>query len=158
MQLGRLSIWLATLAADRPLTFLDHRLRTGDSLVGASPWDVLRQPAPGNRTRAPIRTRCRCSKTTTSTATWARRLRVRRILALGPGDTLEQVRAKERALARLEQDDSGLPRWKRVADAWCAVWFQDAAARAESRTSFPEVMAVDLPAAGCSSSAHAASG
>ena len=36
VQLGRLSLWLATLAADRPLTFLDHRLRVGNSLVGAS--------------------------------------------------------------------------------------------------------------------------
>ena len=36
VQLGRLSIWLATLAADRPLTFLDHNLRPGDSLAGAS--------------------------------------------------------------------------------------------------------------------------
>ena len=51
VQLGRLSLWLATLAADRPLTFLDHRLRPGDSLVGASPWDVLRQPPPGRRVR-----------------------------------------------------------------------------------------------------------
>ena len=27
VQLGRLSLWLATLAADRPLSFLDHRLQ-----------------------------------------------------------------------------------------------------------------------------------
>jgi hypothetical protein len=35
VQLARLSLWLATLAADRPLSFLDHRLQTGDSLLGA---------------------------------------------------------------------------------------------------------------------------
>src|SRR5207253_1985012 len=33
VQLARLSLWLATLAADRPLTFLDHHLIAGDSLL-----------------------------------------------------------------------------------------------------------------------------
>ena len=32
--LARLSLWLATLARDHEFTFLDHALRTGDSLVG----------------------------------------------------------------------------------------------------------------------------
>lgn len=32
--LAKLSLWLATLAKDHPFTFLDHSLRTGDSLVG----------------------------------------------------------------------------------------------------------------------------
>ncbi|MEO7272554.1 MAG: N-6 DNA methylase [Vicinamibacterales bacterium] len=140
VQLGRLSIWLATLAADRPLTFLDHRLRTGDSLVGAAPWDILRQPAPGNRTRRRSNPLPLFEDDDVDRDVGAA-VSVRGDLALGPGDTLEQVRAKERALARLEQDDSGVHRWKRVADAWCAVWFQADAARAQSRTSFPEVMA-----------------
>ncbi|MCB1021859.1 MAG: N-6 DNA methylase, partial [Acidobacteria bacterium] len=34
--LAKLSLWLATLARDHPFTFLDHSLRSGDSLVGLS--------------------------------------------------------------------------------------------------------------------------
>ena len=34
VNLAKLSLWLATLAKDHPLTFLDHALRHGDSLVG----------------------------------------------------------------------------------------------------------------------------
>ena len=34
VDLAKLSLWLATLAKDHPLTFLDHALRHGDSLVG----------------------------------------------------------------------------------------------------------------------------
>lgn len=34
--LARLSLWLATLARDHEFTFLDHALKTGDSLVGLS--------------------------------------------------------------------------------------------------------------------------
>ena len=48
MQLARLSLWLTTLAADRPLTFLDHHLAVGDSLVGAGARDLYRQ-RPGPR-------------------------------------------------------------------------------------------------------------
>lgn len=34
IELARLSLWLATFAKDHEFTFLDHALRTGDSLVG----------------------------------------------------------------------------------------------------------------------------
>lgn len=34
VDLGKLSLWLATLAKDHPFTFLDHAIRHGDSLVG----------------------------------------------------------------------------------------------------------------------------
>ena len=34
VDLGKLSLWLATLARDHPFTFVDHALRHGDSLVG----------------------------------------------------------------------------------------------------------------------------
>lgn len=34
VDLAKLSLWLATLAKDQPFTFLDHSIRSGDSLVG----------------------------------------------------------------------------------------------------------------------------
>ena len=36
VDLAKLSLWLTTLAKEHPLTFLDHALRHGDSLVGLS--------------------------------------------------------------------------------------------------------------------------
>ncbi len=36
VELAKLSLWLVTLSADLPFTFLDHALRHGDSLVGLS--------------------------------------------------------------------------------------------------------------------------
>lgn len=36
VSLGKLSLWLATLAKGEPFTFIDHALRCGDSLVGLS--------------------------------------------------------------------------------------------------------------------------
>lgn len=35
VELAKLALWLETVAADRPLTFLDHHLRHGNSLIGA---------------------------------------------------------------------------------------------------------------------------
>lgn len=49
VQLARLSLWLATLAADRPLSFLDHHLVCGDSLLGT--WLTSLRRAPGRHRR-----------------------------------------------------------------------------------------------------------
>jgi hypothetical protein len=135
VQLGRLSLWLATLAADRPLTFLDHRLRAGDSLVGCSPSDVLRQPPPG-RKAATRPVRLPLFEQDDLGGALGSAILVRDAVAREPGDTLAQVRGKERALAALESNDSSLRRWKRVADIWCSGWFRDAGSRAELRSAF----------------------
>ncbi|WP_284011860.1 Eco57I restriction-modification methylase domain-containing protein [Haloarcula pelagica] len=41
VELGKLSMWLETLAADKPLAFLDHHLKAGNSLVGSDISEVL---------------------------------------------------------------------------------------------------------------------
>ena len=46
-----LSVWLTTLAGDRPLTFLDHHLVTGNSLLGARLADLARPVRTSRRTR-----------------------------------------------------------------------------------------------------------
>jgi len=46
VDLAKLSLWLSTAAKDRPLSFLDHHLRAGNSLVGARLAD-LGSAAPG---------------------------------------------------------------------------------------------------------------
>jgi len=40
VELAKLSLWLATVAADKPLSFLDHHLQCGDSLIGARVADL----------------------------------------------------------------------------------------------------------------------
>ena len=36
VELAKLSLWLETVSTDKPLAFLDHHLRSGNSLVGAN--------------------------------------------------------------------------------------------------------------------------
>lgn len=40
-EMAKLSLWLLTLAKDKPFTFLDHSIRSGDSLVGISNIEQL---------------------------------------------------------------------------------------------------------------------
>ena len=119
VQLARLSLWLTTLAADRPLTFLDHHLLVGDSLLGAWVRALRRPPEARARTGATLPLFDDQAVGDTLRAT----LPVRFSLASVPDDTIQQVRSKESALATLCRRDSALSAWKRVADLWCARWF-----------------------------------
>ena len=120
VQLGRLSLWLATLSAGRPLTFLDHHLRSGNSLVGASIDEIASRP-PGAR-RAPARALPLFDSAGADEAIGAA-VGPRLSIALDPGDTIEQVRDKEHALASLGSRTNPLAKWKEMADLWCASWF-----------------------------------
>jgi len=44
-ELAKLSLWLHTVAKGKPLSFLDHHLRTGNSLIGARVKDLERPPS-----------------------------------------------------------------------------------------------------------------
>ena len=44
VELAKVSLWLTTIAKDKPLSFLDHRLKQGNSLVGAHLSDLKLYP------------------------------------------------------------------------------------------------------------------
>ena len=57
-EMAKLSMWLTTVAKDRPFTFLDHAVKSGDSLLGIHNLDQLRHlhfdPASGKARPTPI--------------------------------------------------------------------------------------------------------
>ena len=57
-EMAKLSMWLTTVARDRPFTFLDHAIKSGDSLLGIHNLDQLRylhyDPAAGKARPKPI--------------------------------------------------------------------------------------------------------
>ncbi len=55
VELAKLSLWLRTVSRDRPLSFLDHHLRCGDSLLGAR-VDELQTSAPGAKRSGKLKT------------------------------------------------------------------------------------------------------
>ena len=117
VQLARLSLWLATLAQGRPLSFLDHRLRVGDSLLGASPDELLR--AGRARPTAPLP----LFDAAGLEQSMQRIARPLGDLALTRDDTVAEARAKQALWIRLTSERSALGTWRRAADTWCARWF-----------------------------------
>jgi hypothetical protein len=124
VQLARLSIWLASLASDKPLTFLDHHLVAGNSLIGASVEDVWRQP-----TRSTHRSRRPQPLPLFTEAglgpVLGEAVRTRLKLTRDPDDSAALVHAKEKTLAALHAPHSPLGRWSAILDLWCAGWFWD---------------------------------
>jgi hypothetical protein len=139
VQLARLSLWLCTLSPERPLTFLDHHLVAGDSLVGASPDDI-RRPPPG--ADAPVGPRSRSHPTLplfedegagpALRAVLPLRLRVTAV----PDDSIAVVREKERTLAALAGSSSPLAAWRAVADLWCSFAFRGSTGGADAGVFF----------------------
>lgn len=122
VQLARLSLWLTTLASDRPLTFLDHHLAVGDSLLGAALVDLGRPPvARAARRGAPATMRLPLFDAQVARILAEDVLPVRLRLALDRSDTAETVRDKERRLAALASPDGPFAAWTRAADVWCAI-------------------------------------
>jgi hypothetical protein len=125
VQLARLSLWLATLAASKPLTFLDHHLVCGNSLLGASPVDLARQP-PSAGSRPYRRSEFPLFLDSDLEPSLARAVAERTWLAETRDDTADVVREKERRLERLRAQAGG----RSVADLWCACWMWPDPARA----------------------------
>ena len=116
VQLARVSLWLTTLAANRPLTFLDHHLAAGNSLIGARLSDLSRPPV-SRSGRGPSALPLLDDQLADDVS--ARVLPIRLRLA-APSESIEIVRDKERAMSALASRDGPLARWSAAADAWCA--------------------------------------
>ncbi len=111
VELAKLALWLETVSIDHPLTFLDHHIRTGDTLVGAS-IEALRQ-LPG----IPALLGTTFSGEVTEQLPSFLGL-LEQISAL-PSNTTEQVKEKERLL---RQFNDRLEPFLKVADLWCATF------------------------------------
>jgi hypothetical protein len=139
VQLARLSIWLATLATGKPLSFLDHHLVSGNSLVGASPNDLRRQPG-GGATRSLRHEELPLFPEERLASVIEHAVRLRQRLTAEPDDSPAIVREKEKVLASLRHEGSSLSTWWRALDLWCAGWFWPNG-QAPDRGTFRELLA-----------------
>ena len=118
VQLARLSLWLTTMAGDRPLTFLDHHLAAGNSLLGARLADLSRPINAGRMPRHPASLPLLDDQLSEAVAQHI--LPARLQIAATPSHSLDAVRVKERLLADLAGPRGPIAKWAAAADAWCA--------------------------------------
>jgi hypothetical protein len=123
VQLARLSLWLTTLASNRPLSFLDHRLQVGDSLLGAWLSVLNRPPGRGSQRRSNDHEPLLFDDPSLRDV-MREILPARFSLESTPNDTVQVVRSKERMFAALNAQGARLTAWRKIADLWCASWFE----------------------------------
>ena len=116
VELAKLALWLETVSSSQPLTFLDHHLRCGNSLVGAriEALGVL----PG---APPLQENMVAQQVKERLPDLLKPLSEIRAI---PSDTPEQVKAKEKLYRR--QFDKVRQPILNVADLWCSTFFTDA--------------------------------
>jgi hypothetical protein len=138
VELCRVALWLESQAEGKPLTFLDHRIRRGDSLVGVFDLSVLDRGVPDevyrplgnddkNAARQAKKRNAEERAASLFHAEFAGKLQViaKVLAALDelPEDTIEQVRAKAEACARIERSPE-FERLRLACNAWTAAFFQ----------------------------------
>lgn len=139
VELCRVALWLEAHAEGKPLTFLDHHIRLGDSLVGISDLETLREGIPDEAfkpvsgddravAREAKRQNAREREASLFHGSFTDTLRhfAEPLCALEnmSEDTLEQVRQKVDASRRVEQS-SEFQRLRLACDAWTAAFFQN---------------------------------
>ncbi len=118
VELCKVALWIEALDPGKPLTFLDARIRCGDSLIGVFDYDMLRDGIPDEaykpltgddkdaaRAWGKLNRGQRDGKAKDSMLAEIRPpsglLDAARAIHQMPEDTLDQIAAKEKALARL---------------------------------------------------------
>ncbi|MFC6975093.1 Eco57I restriction-modification methylase domain-containing protein [Halomicroarcula sp. GCM10025709] len=102
VELAKLSMWLETLAADRPLAFLDHHFKQGNSLVGSDIEDIeeLESDANGDGEQASL-----AEFGATREGTIERLMDIYSEFLDIENETVEDVREMKRKYAEIEQDE-----------------------------------------------------
>ncbi|MDZ7850174.1 MAG: DNA methyltransferase [Halodesulfurarchaeum sp.] len=102
VELAKLSMWLETLAADRPLAFLDHHFKQGNSLVGSDIESIeeLESDANGDESQASL-----AEFGATREGTIERLMDIYGEFLAIENETVEDVREMKRKYAEIEQDE-----------------------------------------------------
>jgi len=123
VELAKLSLWLHTVSRDRPLNFLDHHLRCGNSVIGAWLKDLGQLPeagSKGTKKKAKQATAVTTLEGHGLTEAIAAAVKTFHVIAAAPTQSVEDVHMKENAYQTARH---ALSRIVDIADAWTSVYF-----------------------------------
>ena len=104
VELAKLSLWLTTAARDRPLSFLDHHLRTGNALVGARLSDLqLGGAKPKKKAAAPDAGQMSMMADETFRQSLSVAVDFMWLIEGSPGQTVAEVKEQEKLYAKLRE-------------------------------------------------------
>jgi hypothetical protein len=123
-----MSLWLVTLSKDRPFTFLDHRLKCGNSLIGAEFSRLDSIPSePLWKEDKKVNKKILKQRLAPISEVNISELLEDIINSRGqldkPALTIIDIKDKEKLLADIERDGSRHCTLKLIMDLWCSVWF-----------------------------------
>ena len=126
VELAKVALWLHTVAKGEPLSFLDHHIRCGNSLIGANIADLANLPVlkKSRRTNEEIQPALNMDFGFTDTVSEAvgHYLVIERM----EGQTAADIHVMEQ---KLEQAQRTLSKHKEIADLWLSVHFGNKVAR-----------------------------
>lgn len=124
VELAKLSLWLHTVAEGKPLNFLDHHLKVGNSLIGAWVGDLGSLPTKRRRVRLTDREEISARQMNLLEQRLNEKLPVMlgKVLEISerPSETLEDIRGKEAADQAIRELKAP---FKAVADLWVSTYF-----------------------------------
>src|SRR2546428_1726417 len=120
VELAKVSLWLSTVSRDKPLSFLDHRLKRGNSLIGARLIELRQFPSIDIRnSKQPTEPHLEAFIPPYYLETLV--LKTRQIESMAE-DTLDATKVKAERYNQFRQTEA-YKRTKACADAWTAIYF-----------------------------------
>ncbi|MGI6017157.1 MAG: Eco57I restriction-modification methylase domain-containing protein [Methanothrix sp.] len=114
VELAKLSLWLKTVASNKPLSFLDHHLRCGNSLIGAELENL--SVLPGAKAQEPPLWSFGLKSHTESL------LKRYRLMSALPDDSLPMVKWKEEQFRQIKESELSR-RLAELANIWLSTYF-----------------------------------
>jgi len=114
VELAKLSLWLTTVASNKPLSFLDHHLRCGNSLIGAE-LDRLTVLPGGEKEQTPLWSFGLKSHTDGLLKKYS-------LMAALPDDNLKMVKWKEDQFHQIKESELS-QRLAELSNVWLSTFF-----------------------------------
>ncbi|MBM4433114.1 MAG: hypothetical protein FJ025_03860, partial [Chloroflexi bacterium] len=128
VELAKLTLWLSTMAQSKPLSFLNHHLKVGNSLIGAKIAELDEIPSAKLKrkrgrlidlSRVPVQLGLFQDAFNTKLSVL---LQSRALIAQLPTETVQDVRQKEEWERAFEHD---VERFRTLADIWVSTYFDN---------------------------------